>query len=443
MTKGKRIHIIILDAGPLLKNDPAIDTLIASSERLFTVPSVISEIRDRHARSRVETMLKAFIVLRDPRPQSLQFVIDFAKKSGDFAALSRTDLQLLALTYELECERNEGDWRLRSVPGQKVQNGACSHDPKAVQDEHSENTVLPEKLASEGSLVLDCTDLAATQSPNAMFRNEQGSVNPKNISQASSDSIPLEKLIIGDRDAILDPPEDHQQQSEDATRDHPSEELSETSDSEGWITPSNIKKHQTRELNASTTPESHDSVMQVACMTTDFAMQNVLLQIGLNLLSPSLQRIRNIRTYILRCHACFQRVKDTSKQFCPRCGKPTLTRVSCSTNQKGEFRIHLKKNMQWNNKGNRYSIPKPVSGSANGKVREGKGGGKGGWGQGLILAEDQKEYQRAVNGNAGLKPKDLMDEEYLPSILTGDRGRVGSRLKIGAGRNINARKRVK
>ena len=122
-------------------------------------------------------------------------------------------------------------------------------------------------------------------------------------------------------------------------------------------------------------------------------------------------------------------------------GKPTLTRVSCSTNQKGEFKIHLKKNMQWNHRGDRYSIPKPVSGAANGKVGQGKGGGKGGWGQELILAEDQKEYLRATTKRKGKKETDLMDDDYLPSILTGDRGKVGGRPRIGAGRNVNSRKR--
>lgn len=170
-------------------------------------------------------------------------------------------------------------------------------------------------------------------------------------------------------------------------------------------------------------------------------MQNVLLQMGLNLLSTSIQQVRHIKTYILRCHACFQKTKDMSKQFCPRCGKPTLTRVSCSTNAKGEFQMHLKKNMQWNRRGDRYSIPRPVSGTASGKVGRGKKGGKGGWGQELILAEDQKEYVRAIQGEGRRKEKNLMDEDYLPSILTGERSRTGGRPKVGAGRDVNSKKR--
>lgn len=95
--------------------------------------------------------------------------------------------------------------------------------------------------------------------------------------------------------------------------------------------------------------------------------------------------------------------------------------------------------MQWNNRGNVYSVPKPVAGTANGKNI--KGGGKGGWGNDLILAEDQKEYVREMATEKRRKEKDLMDEDYLPSILTGDRGRAGGRPKVGAGKNVNSRKR--
>ncbi|KAI7146348.1 putative 20S-pre-rRNA D-site endonuclease nob1, partial [Hortaea werneckii] len=210
------------------------------------------------------------------------------------------------------------------------------------------------------------------------------------------------------------------------------------SDDEGWITPSNLKKKQAKDAGAAASAASEPKTMQVGVLTSDFAMQNVILQINLNLLSPSLNRVKHLKTFVLRCHACFQVTKEMNKQFCPKCGQPTLTRVSCSTDSNGGFKLHLKKNMQWNTRGDRYSIPKPVHGSTNGRL---VGGGKGGWGNDLILAEDQKEYQRAANAEKRQKERSLMDEDYLPGILTGDRGRTGGRIKVGAGRNVNARKR--
>jgi len=118
-----------------------------------------------------------------------------------------------------------------------------------------------------------------------------------------------------------------------------------------------------------------------------------------------------------------------------------MTRVSCSTSASGAFRLHLKKNMQWNTRGNRYNIPKPVSGNASGKWKG--GGGQGGWGSDLILAEDQKEYVRAVANETRRerKERDLMDEDYLPRILTGERTKGRGRIMVGAGRNANSTRR--
>jgi len=116
--------------------------------------------------------------------------------------------------------------------------------------------------------------------------------------------------------------------------------------------------------------------------------------------------------------------------------------VSCTTDASGNFTIHLKKNFQFNKRGNVYSIPKPTHGTANGKQRDVKGGGKNGWGQELILAEDQKEYTKKLEEERRTRYRDLMDEDYLPGILTGAARSSGNgRIKVGAGRNVNAKKK--
>ena len=443
MSLIKPVHSIILDAGPILKNDPSMSTLLAKSELLFTVSSVISEIKDVYARSRVETTLQPFLTIRDPNIISIKTVTEFAKKTGDLIVLSKADIQILALAYELECERNGGDWRLRRNPGQKGINGPVPQKVEASSSEPPSYNVVVAKGPVESFINTNVPDQRITEAAtNAEAQHDPAS---NSAEQVSHDDDLIESTTALQ---ILDPPHEDLSQPEadeikpfsDASNDV---ELSdaESSGSEGWITPSNLKKQQTKDMDASTTAMAENKTMEVATITTDFAMQNVLLQMGLNLLSPSIQQVRYIKSYILRCHACFQKTKDMTKQFCPKCGKPTLTRVSCSTNAKGEFQIYLKKNMQWNHRGDRYSIPKPVPGNAKGKVAQGKGGGKGGWGQDLILAEDQKEYVRAMSGQSRRKENNLMDEDYLPSILTDERRRAGGRPKVGAGRTVNSRKR--
>ena len=447
MSSEKPVRSIVLDAGPILQNNPPVSTLLSKSENIFTSPSIIAEIKDVNARTHFETTLRPFITVKTPSPLSIKFVSDLARKTGDLTVLSRADVEILALTYELEhAEKDIEDQiiddskdaiiasstsQLISAPNTERGLAEASEStpaaPWAPPRVLSSETKLkqPNSLENHGPVERGNNAPAASEEP---MDELQGSLKSMSIEFQEEDTVPN------------DTP--HSEVSSETLRSMSQPEDEDSEDSDGWITPKNIKRVQAAENEKASSTSSVKTLMRTAIITTDFAMQNVILQIGLNLLSPNLNRISNIRTYILRCHACFQTVKDTSKQFCPRCGKPTLTRVSCSTNGKGEFRIHLKKNMQWNHRGDRYSIPKPVPGQSNGKVGRGKGGGKGGWGQELILAEDQKEYQRAVGTNGRFKGIDLMDEEYLPGILTGNRGRPGGRPKVGAGRNVNSKKRV-
>ncbi|MCJ1258594.1 Nin1 binding protein [Lignoscripta atroalba] len=445
MDTRKAVHSIVLDAGPLLNNDPSMSSLLAKSEKLFTVPSVLAEVRDQCARARVETTVLPFLVIRAPSIASIKFITEFARKTGDLAVLSKPDTQLIALAYELECERNHGDWRLRRVPGQKGLNG--------VAPLKQENVTHQSKTAEEPPHQENGNTSTALQDPDTTFaltapEFHHGDItNQENLEEhldtpAQMDALSLEvadgQLAVMAPAAIkvTDSPEiiDH-------TLDGPITSDAESADSDGWITPSNLKNQPAKDQSAFAKRSSETTLMQVATITTDFAVQNVLLQMNLNLLSPSMQRVRHLKTYILRCHACFEKTRDMTKQFCPRCGKPTLNRVACSTSANGDFKVHLKKNMQWNTRGDRFSIPKPVPGAAHGKVGIGKGGGKGGWGQELILVEDQKEYLRAMKGQSKRKERSLMDEDFLPGILTGERGGVGGQPKIGGGRNVNSKKR--
>ncbi|OTA67995.1 D-site 20S pre-rRNA nuclease [Hypoxylon sp. EC38] len=423
-TPSKPIHSLVVDTGPLVKNDPPISTLLAQAHELYTVPSVLTEIRDATTRARVETTLIPFLKLRNPRPESIKFVTDFARRTGDLEVLSKPDLHLIALTYELECERNGGDWRLRKMPGQKGLNGKATKPEEVVGGQDETEQTLSEVNTSED------TPKEETEA------QEQPVIQQETVTQALN-SLSLEPSVLPTVDTISD---DAATTETSAPIQQEDKEEDDDDDGEGWITPSNLKKHQAKD-QLSAPEQPIQKFLQVALLTSDFAMQNVLLRINLNLVSPSLARITRVKTWVQRCHGCFTITRNMSKQFCPNCGQGTLTRVSCSTDSAGNFIVHLKKNFQWNNRGNVYSVPKPVHGTASGKAR-GPGGGKNGWGRELIFAEDQKEYIKKSTEQKKARQRDLMDEDYLPSILTGDRSGGGSgRIKVGAGRNVNSKKR--
>jgi RNA-binding protein NOB1 len=95
-------------------------------------------------------------------------------------------------------------------------------------------------------------------------------------------------------------------------------------DSEGWITPSNLHHHIHPTSSPVNSPKAEIEKLAAALATTDFAMQNTLLQLNIHFLSPStLMQIKHIRSTALRGHACFFIIKHptaTTSHFCPRCG---------------------------------------------------------------------------------------------------------------------------
>ncbi|KAK9439797.1 D-site 20S pre-rRNA nuclease [Metarhizium brunneum] len=455
-TALKPIHSLVLDTGPLIKNDPSVSALLSQAEKLYTIPSVIPEIRDPATRARVETTLLPFVTVRAPGPASIKFVTDFARRTGDLAVLSRPDIEVIALGYELECERNGGDWRLRNAPVQKRLNGrpkeaetqADAEDspkddlgnpaaPPAAEGDETESPALEEEAETQAD---------AEDSPKDDFGNPAA---PPAAEGDETESPALEDKLDG---LSLQPTENATPAEEEAAAGEPSSttdapaanpdipETQQDSDDEGWITPSNLKRHQAAESAGSTPSQPAQKTLQAAILTSDYAMQNVALRININLVTPSFSRITHLKNWVLRCHGCFAITKDMEKQFCPKCGQPTLTRASCSTDQHGNFQVHLKKNFQWNKRGNVYSVPKAVHGSANGRLPKGAGG-KNGWGRDLVLAEDQKEYVRASEEHKRQRNKDVMDEDYLPGILSGKRSGGAAKVRVGAGRNVNSKRK--
>jgi RNA-binding protein NOB1 len=98
-------------------------------------------------------------------------------------------------------------------------------------------------------------------------------------------------------------------ESSAALYDDPSDD----DDGEGeWITPSNVALHKSRALHllphANGKSKRTPKVASVGCMTADFAMQNLLLHMGLDLIGVEGERIEEVKTWVLRCHACFKYV---------------------------------------------------------------------------------------------------------------------------------------
>ncbi|KAF8027399.1 hypothetical protein BT93_E0336 [Corymbia citriodora subsp. variegata] len=117
------------------------------------------------------------------------------------------------------------------------------------------------------------------------------------------------------------------------------------------------------------------SESSVACVTGDFAMQNVILQMGLRLLAPGGMQIRQLHRWILKCHACYTVTAEIGRVFCPKCGNGgTLRKVAVTVNENGVVLAARRPRITL--RGTRFSLPLPQ-------------GGRDAISKNLILREDQ------------------------------------------------------
>eukprot|EP00250_Pteridium_aquilinum_P003035 c13365_g1_i1 orf=115-1974(+) len=117
------------------------------------------------------------------------------------------------------------------------------------------------------------------------------------------------------------------------------------------------------------------SQSKVACVTADFPMQNVLLQIGLRVVSPNGLQIQQLQRWALKCQACRNVTSDVGRIFCPKCGNGgTLYKVSITIGPNGV--VHTGTRRRTNIRGTKYSLPLPK-------------GGRQGVTENPILREDQ------------------------------------------------------
>ncbi|KAG9125731.1 Nin1 binding protein [Ceratobasidium sp. 392] len=444
-----KVRTLVLDAGPLLSLHP----LRGLADRYVTVPQVIAELKDSRAREHLERLeLSAGVKLEtlDPDLASLAKVTAFSKKTGDYSVLSFADLRILALTC---CLHEQAQ---KELPN-KTSKPEASHDSSCpLQSSTATSTTATTQSPPEFNQSDDHPISSPTSTPEAQDV-------PETSEDVDDDEAPEFEREPLDVDATPSQSQVQEPSSSPLYDDPPCDD-----DGDGeWITPDNVATHKSRALQmlpsddskrnskkAENTPPVH---LDVACMTVDYAMQNVLLQMGLNLVGAEGRRISTVKSWVLRCHACFKICKDNTKKFCPSCGNATLLRASITTSAPGSdgseptVQVHLKKNFQYKNRGTRYSIPLPKAGAA-----------KGGAGStNIILREDQVEFQKGLHQESVRQRKEDKrveralaagkgtgmswdDPDWIPEILTGTRRSTGGLPAIGHGRkNPNEVRRKK
>uniref|UniRef100_A0A2N9J9U0 Nin one binding (NOB1) Zn-ribbon-like domain-containing protein n=1 Tax=Fagus sylvatica TaxID=28930 RepID=A0A2N9J9U0_FAGSY len=142
-----------------------------------------------------------------------------------------------------------------------------------------------------------------------------GSNNPE-LAEASFESNEGE-LVDGDEVDMVNEELDHVEMSSQADESVDASYADDGSSEQSWML---------RSLSESS----------VACVTSDFAMQNVLLQMGLRLLAPGGMQIHQLHRWILKCHACYTVTAEIGRIFCPKCGNGgTLRKVAVTVGENG------------------------------------------------------------------------------------------------------------
>jgi len=426
------------------------------AKQYYIPPSVVAELKDKRAKDHLDWLRSEAggcqVEIREPGPEAMVAVIAFAKQTGDYSVLSRPDLSVLALTYAIEVQKH-GMWRIRDQVGGKTGQQKHTIAQQMANKEGGQTAKEPKKAQKVKEVVKSTKEEKAVADPKIEDGVTEGeSVSSLNTpaQQSSEDSTKAlqeeaEKLDIFDNPVPAQtinniPIRQVEQQKDDVLTDD--DEDDEETGGE-WITPDNITKHKNRALGLvtdedmplSSTPAPKTSSgkrrteieeaddgwstvvtkkqggngegrqdmkkaqssgkqvkVTVACMTGDYAVQNVLLQMGLSLVGIQGQQIKQVKSWVLRCHACFKICKDSEKKFCPQCGNPTLLRTSVtstapdSSSKGGGIKVHLKKNFQYKNRGTIYSLPLPKQGKASGAKQSVP-----------ILREDQAEWQKALH----------------------------------------------
>ncbi|KAI8899788.1 Nin one binding Zn-ribbon like-domain-containing protein [Globomyces pollinis-pini] len=441
VTATKNIETLVVDSAPIIESAYKLFTL---SDQLITVPEVIQELRDKKTLSILESM-PFQIITKTPSEQAMKQIIQFSKLTGDFASLSLTDIKVLALTLQLEWEKNGKD-HLRTTPlkAKVASGGKIVTQVSGVVMEASNpvNESLETQLEVEPNEISDLNiidkenqehsdiqninndnlDNFIFQKPKKKGRNRTKKVyNIPTMQEIQQIQIINETLS----NTHINNSTDIQSQTDDYETMLVSDSDSDDGD---WITPDNLSEHHQQDKYGDNAISQTPQHIDVACITNDFAMQNVLIQMKLLLVTVDGLLIDKLKTWILRCHACFKTTHLMDKVFCPSCGNNTLIRTSCGIDSNGIMTLYLKKKFQYRNRGTVYSIPMTKSGRhANN----------------LILREDQSEHQKALQVKKRLDKKALSQDVSMNDLLAF--GQPGARLSstgnpvIGHGRkNPNA-----
>ncbi|KOB66530.1 RNA-binding protein NOB1 [Operophtera brumata] len=396
----KNIKHLVVDTSAFIKAGNLQDI----AENVYTIQEVIDEITNDRQRKKL-VVLPYDLVVKNVFTENVKFITEFSKKTGDYTSLSATDIKVMALTYQLEKEKI-GTAHLKTEPTlQKTVKvtGLTGFNLHPEQIPESSPTNVNQETGEVAKCVVNSETGEDVIDPDS---KPQPSESQPATNKVNSVDIEVEKEHESDDDKFAEEIAEQIKNMDlkdtkevddlivKVSDEESSEAESEDSDSDGgeWITPGNLAEKK-KEMEQG---EFEEKTVEVACITSDFAMQNVLKQIGLNVTSIDGRIIRQLRTFIFRCTTCFKTTSVMTKLFCPKCGHSTLKKVGVSIDEEGNQHIHINGRKPLTARGKKFSLPTPKGGQHF---------------QYPILTEDQHIHKRFASKMARNKTNAL-DPDY-------------------------------
>ena len=298
---------VVLDSGAIIKGG----RLEGLGQKFWTIKEVLGEVRDSNARAVLDT-LAVELEVREVDPAALAAVTHFAKLTGDYQRLSLVDLKVMALTYQME-KQYHGTAHLNTAPRPAMAAPAAQRRAEAADGGKGGGGAGAGDDAGEagGKGEDDGEDEGEGEIDPSEFERvplDEGASQAASGGQAEDDARSVAGSVAGSKGGAR-PKKKGGASSLPGWGEWEDGEQDEV----GWITPDNLSG--VRRMDQVEERAQDDS--HVACATLDGAMQNVLLQMGLRVIDTDGYVVKNVKQFVLKCHACYKICQDTDKRFCP------------------------------------------------------------------------------------------------------------------------------
>jgi len=352
-------NILIIDTNAFIR---CVDlSKLAQEYDIYTTNNVLNEIKDKKAKDKF-LAINFDLKTKSCDQKSFNNVCEFAKRTGDYASLSFIDKEVIALAVLIVSERKKSHLLRKNppkmseyIPTPKNNIGEFSlvegNADSAKSEENKDFTdnkppqenVKPEIVVEEGKDSLRDNDNGFENIENKNTAINKGSESQEFVGNKVADTDDGFQVVKSK----------HQNNLEDGEDD----------DEEGgeWINSSNI----TKVLYRAKKNDETVNALGVAIMTTDFAMQNVSIQMGIPILAIDGMIIKQTRKWVLECYACKSICNIPTKEFCPSCGNHTLLKLSVRINDDGTSSYYRNPKKKINTRGQIFPIPQAKGGRKN------------------------------------------------------------------------------